>query len=200
MINFKNINFPGRWSLPDIDSTSAEKLMQLYKPVIIDNLDVIVSKVLDFFPENKRHFTSLFYIDDNKNKILSIPELADALGRYDLLEHVYGIGFYIVHQDSPLTIHKDNGDIIYSLNIPLSGCANTFVNFYSASTGPEEKTTLAGNKYFAFAEQNCTLIDRLEMTTPHIINVKVPHAVENHNSAPRITMLIRLNSSVGELF
>ena len=174
--------------------------MSLYKEIHLDNLDVIINESLNLFPDNKKDKTSLFYIDNNRELFLKIPELKNNLDRLELTDHVYGFGFYIVFNNSPLGIHHDNGDIIYSLNLPLSGCKNTYVNFYRSSSQAEELLTMAGNKYFAYKKEDCELIDRLELTSPYIINVKVPHAVVNKNNEPRITLLIRLNTTVGELF
>ena len=174
--------------------------MSNYQQVYINNLETITQKALKLIPEQKLNHTGLFYLENNKELFLSIPELREELIRLQLLDHVYGIAVYVVYNSAAKSIHEDNGDLLYSLNIPLNGCENTFVNFYYSSSPPLEKVTAHGNKYFYFAEKNCELIDQLEMTTPHIIKVKIPHAVINQNTAPRITMLIRLNMSVGELF
>lgn len=174
-------------------------MSQLFKEIQITNLDTIIEQSLYLIPEEKKNNTGLFYFYSNKEKFLAIPALAKLLSDLDLLEHVAGIALYIVHRNAPISIHKDNGDITYSLNIPLSGCENTLVNFYNSTKPPLEKITMSGNKYFAYDESDCQLIDSLEMTTAHIINVKVPHAVVNNNSEPRITLLIRLNNTAGEL-
>jgi hypothetical protein len=174
--------------------------MSCYKSITLDNLEQIKSKSLELFPAEFNNQTSLFYIDNSKEKFLAIPELKHELDKLKLTEHVYAIAFYSVNPNAEQIIHEDNGTIIYSLNIPLKGCSNTFVNFYSSTRKPEERITRAGNKFHYFDPSYCRLIDQLEMTTPHIINVKVPHCVVNNNLEPRITMLIRLNPEVGQLF
>lgn len=175
--------------------------MTNYIPINIEHLDIIVPRVLTMIPREKLfNSTSPFFIENNKELFLAIPELYSELVRLKLIDHVYGFAIYVLHSSVPLAIHVDNGDIIHSLNIPLSGCENTFVNFYHSEVPAIEKTSSNGNKYFHFAKEHCRVIDRLEMTTPHIIKVKVPHAVVNTNTAPRISMLIRLNDTTGELF
>lgn len=173
--------------------------MSNYQSVHINNLDIITQKALALVPKQRLDNTGLFYLENNKELFLSIPELREELIRLELLDHVYGIAVYVVYGSTPLSIHKDSGDILYSLNLPLSGCENTFVNFYHSTLPAEEKITLNGNRYFHYNEGSCELIDQLEMTTPHIINIKVPHAVINQCTEPRITMLIRLNLSAGTL-
>ena len=174
--------------------------MNLHKKIHLDNLDIIVKESLKLFPDDKKDNTGLFYINNNRELFLRIPELKNNLDRLELTNHVYGFGFYIVFDRSPLNIHHDNGDIIYSLNLPLAGCKNTYVNFYKSSSAPTELLTINGNKYFSYIKEDCELIDQLELTDPHIINVKIPHAVVNKNKEPRITLLIRLNPTVGKLF
>lgn len=173
--------------------------MSNYQSVGINNLEIIAQKALTLVPKQRLDNTGLFYLENNKELFLSIIELREELIRLELLDHIYGIAVYVVYSSDPLSIHKDNGDILYSLNLPLSGCENTFVNFYHSTVPAQEKITYNGNRYFHYDEGDCELVDQLEMTTPHIINVKVPHAVVNHNTEPRITMLIRLNLSVGIL-
>lgn len=175
--------------------------MTNYIPVEINHLDIIVPKVLSMIPEEKlSNSTSPFFIENNKELFLAIPELYSELVRLKLIDHVYGFAIYVLHSHVPLAIHVDNGNILYSLNIPLSGCENTFVNFYHSNVPATEKISSNGNKFFHFAKEQCSVIDRLEMKTPHIIKVKVPHAVVNENPVPRISMLIRLNDTTGELF
>ena len=173
--------------------------MNRYQTVRINNLDIIAEKALALVPKQRLDITGLFYLENNKELFLSIPELREELIRLELLDHVYGIAVYVVHSSTPLSIHKDNGDILYSLNLPLSGCENTFVNFYHPLVPAQEKITPNGNRYFYYPEDDCELVDQLEITTPHIINVKIPHAVINQCNEPRITMLIRFNLSAGTL-
>lgn len=174
--------------------------MSNYQSVHINNLEAITQQAIALIPKQRLNNTGLFYLENNKELFLSIPELREELIRLELLEHVYGIAVYVVYDSTPLSIHKDSGYILYSLNIPLSGCENTFVNFYHSQTPAQEKISANGNRFFHYPEKECELVDQLEMTTPHIIKVKTPHAVVNQNKTPRITMLIMLNLSVGTLF
>jgi hypothetical protein len=173
--------------------------MSNYQSVHINNLDIITQKALALVPKQRLDNTGLFYLENNKELFLSIPELREELIRLELLDHVYGIAVYVVYSSTPMSIHEDSGYILYSLNLPLSGYENTFVNFYQPSVPAQEKISHNGNRFFHYPEADCELVDQLEMTTPHIINVKVPHAVVNQNTEPRITMLIRFNLSVGTL-
>lgn len=168
--------------------------MNNYLPVYFENLEHIQSRVLDFFPNDKRHGQSLFYIKDNVKHFLSIPELKDNLDRLRVREYVNLIGFYYIPTTtvSGTFKHIDYGDNNYSLNVPISGCNNTWVNFYKSDIEPVLKYNNAGVRYYHCDQESCILTERFEMNHPYVINVKTIHNVVNTNPEPRITLLIRL--------
>jgi hypothetical protein len=172
--------------------------MQYYKAVEFDNLEIIQKKVFDLFPKDDFEKNKLFYIDDNLNSFLSIPELKDNLIRLGLLDHVLGFGFYITTKSNP--IHTDNTLYDFSLNLPILGCDNTFVKFFKSTHPPIKQVADSGVTYYSYDENNCQVMDSLELTSPHIIKVNVPHAVKNETGKQRITLLIRLKKTVGEIF
>lgn len=174
--------------------------MAFYKQIELRNLDTIIEKSLELLPEEDRWYTHLFYIDDNVEKFLKIPELADELKRLGFYEHVFCIAFYIVMPGSINPIHLDSGFPVYSFNIPLSGCKGTGLNFYESSAEPVATTTAQNKIFYAYNNKDCKLIESYEMLSPTVINVKIPHNITNNNVEPRVTLLIRLNETVGELF
>lgn len=171
--------------------------METVIPVKFSNLEGIQQRVLEYFPINMSNVgNSLFYINDNVSKFLSIKDLKTNLDSLGLTEYISFIGFYIVHTTSEngSTKHIDSGGYNYSLNIPICGCYNTFVNFYNTNTVPTLKQTRLGVSYYEYDQSISDIIGSLELTTPHIINVKVPHNIVNKNSMPRITLLVRLST------
>ena len=174
--------------------------MSSYQPIHIDNLAAIQKQALLQIPLARLHQTGLFYLENNTQDCLGIPELQEALTDLQLRHHVSGIAVYVLCPGTEPSIHKDSGHIQYSINIPLSGCDNTFVNFYQSHEPPQSRVSPSGHRYWHWPIEACELVDQLEMTTPHIINVKNIHAVVNSNTQTRITLLIRLQKSVGVLF
>lgn len=174
--------------------------MNPYQAIYIDNLDTIRKQALLQIPDDKLHQTGLFYLENNSQNCLGIPELQEALTGLQLRHHVSGIAVYVLCPGTEPSIHKDSGYIQYSINIPLSGYDNTFVNFYQSQEPPQSRVSPNGHRYWHWPKETCELVDQLEMTTPHIINVKNIHAVVNPNTQTRITLLIRLHKSVGVLF
>lgn len=170
--------------------------MKYYHPIEINNLSVIQQKVYGLFPRNELRHTKLFYPSDNVNMFLNIPELKEELDRLGWTQHVDSFAFYIVQKTNGSTLHTDTGDRKYSFNIPIKGCTNTKVNFYttdSESVLQEHTSRVDYNKYEI---EECTLADSLEMTIPHVITVKEVHNITNPNHIPRITLLVRLKSTV----
>lgn len=175
--------------------------MKYYVPAKIDNLKVIQEKVFSMFPEEllntKRN--NLFYLPDNINMFLGIPELRNELDKLGWIQHILGFAFYIVPPTIGSNIHIDSGDMTNSFNIPIKNCENTFLNFYKTESLPIKNTSVVYSgtiNYYSFKPSECVLIDKLEMTTPHIINVKEPHNIVNLNNRSRITLLIRLKSNL----
>jgi len=167
----------------------------IYSYIHFDNLDIIQRKVMLLFPISKHHRTELFYIEDNLKKFLEIEELYANLKRLDLIDMVRSVAFYnVLPTDRDGTnVHVDSGIGSYSLNLPIMGCDGTFVNFYESNKPPMEKFTAGGVPYYEFNPADCCLLDRAEMTAPLIINIKKIHNVVNINTAPRITLLLRLH-------
>lgn len=169
----------------------------MYMPIYFTNLDVIQKKVLEMFPLNKYGSNELFYIDDNLNKFLSISELSENLERLQLTESIRAIAFYNVlpTNDRGTQVHVDSGTGSYSLNLPISGCAGTYVNFYECMTPPELTYNVTGVPYYKFNYADCILSDRVEMCQPMLINIQKIHNITNQTKNQRITLLIRLHES-----
>jgi hypothetical protein len=170
--------------------------MKYYTPIHIENLEVIQKKVFELFPKSELTKNNLFYIPSNVELFLSIPELKTELDRLELTEHIIHFGFYVLQTTSDQCPHIDSGDPVYSFNIPIYNCENTFVNFYTVSSDPVERYLPNGVSYYRVNLQDCKLADSLEMNQPYIINVKQAHCVVNKNPSPRITLLIRLKKEV----
>jgi hypothetical protein len=171
-----------------------------YQEIHIDDLDSIQQQVLDIINCQAADRTGLFYIDRHLEQFLSISELRTNLQRLDLLDHVYSAGCYVIPPGTAPVIHRDSGIIKYSLNLPIRGCAGSRVCFYRSRSEPILLQSKTGVEYMSYNPTDCVLIDSIEMTKPHIISVQQPHAVITHSKDTRITLLLRLKTTVGNLF
>lgn len=174
--------------------------MKYYVSVPIKNLKTIQEKVFKYFPKEELFKKeSLFYIPNNLNIFLSIPELKAELDKLNWTPYVFSIGFYIIGNTNGTHIHLDSNTFTHSFNIPILNCENTFVNFYKTDKEPKKEVyklydTLIN--YYRFDPADCVVVDQLEMLTPNVINVQEPHNVVNKNTKPRITLLIRLKNDI----
>ncbi len=171
-----------------------------YFPVDIDNFSIIQEKIYNLFPQNFLDKTILFYPKNNLEIFLSIPELKEFLIKSGYIKNLSAFAFFILQGNSNKIkqeiIHIDTGNYNYSLNLPIKNCNNTYTYFYSSNDIPKLKRMPHGDDYLELDKKNCKLIDRLELTSPHVINVKIPHSIINNNTDPRISLLIRLNNIV----
>jgi hypothetical protein len=172
------------------------KLMKYYSPVHIDNLSIIQQKVFELFPKNQLDKNNLFYLANNIELFLNIPELKIELDKLEWTEYIHAFGFYVTQKTNGSTIHTDTGNRNYSFNIPILNCNNTFVNYYTTNSTPIRKVTPNNVDYYYYDPVHCNLIDSFEMNSPHIINVLQLHNITNHNSEPRITLLMRLKNEL----
>lgn len=172
------------------------KCMKYYKHIHFDNLNFIQRKVLDKFPKSEiNNSANIFYIPNNVEIFLGIDELKLNLERINWLSHVHSFAFCITNTKKVTSPHIDTGISLYSLNIPILNCKNTYVNFYKTNSEAVKKSYISHDKVIDFYSYNlsdCILQDKLEMTEPHVIKVKEVHNIVNYNNKPRITLLIRL--------
>lgn len=174
--------------------------MKYYVPIPIENLKSIQEKVFELFPKKELFKKeSLFYIPDNLNLFLSIPELKKELDKLNWTQYVFGIGFYIVAPTEGSPIHVDSNTFTYSFNIPILNCEDTFVNFYRTDKEPKKEIYKVYDtyvNYYRFDPADCQIVDKLELLEPHVINVQQVHNIINKNTKPRITLLIRLRNDL----
>ena len=177
--------------------------MQCFKPINLNNLDIIQQKTIELIPQDDWTHTHLFYLDDNVEKFLAIPELRSELTRLGLIDWIYSFALLVVKPYQKTPIHQDTGPITYSFNLPILGCENTNIIWYKSSSKPEEHFTAQEKNYWVYRSEDCTEIDRFDMSSPAIIDVKIPHEIVNLNiyqQRPRITLLTRLKQEIGQLF
>ena len=174
--------------------------MKYYSHIHLENLKTIQTKVFDvFLKKSLLEKDSLFYLPNNLDIFMNIPELKKELDNLNWTNYVNSFGFYMINKSYGTPLHIDSGTCQYSFNIPILNCENTFINFYKTNAEPVKSSYMAFGKlidYYKYNVTDCVLQDKLEMTTPHVINVKEVHNVTNLNSLSRITLLIRLKKEI----
>lgn len=175
-----------------------------FKQVTISNLDIIQQKVLNILNrEINSHSHTHVYYPDNDREYLEIPELVEELKKLGFDQHIFSTGIFVVAPGMPAPIHHDVG-YKYSFNLPIQGCENTEVNFFNSTKPPEERRTVdSGKRFYYYDPAYCTQTASCNMSSPYILNTSEPHNIVNLNPAGsklRITLLLRLNEELGDLF
>ena len=164
-----------------------------YLRVPTENLEKIQDEIYSLFPSDLMSQSVLHYV--TPIDFIKKPNLKSYLEKTECIDHIESMAFIVFQPYCVHSIHIDSGPAQYSLNIPVKNCKNTYVNFYQ-NNGPIEKK-LTPNKltFYKYDPKQCVIIDRAEMSIPHMINVKHPHNVVNENDTVRIAFLIRLKKN-----
>lgn len=163
----------------------------------MNNLSKIKEEIYNRFPNDYLTLSTLFYIDNDLKIFSSIEPLKSELIRLNLIHYVVGYAFYIAQPFYTGSIHTDTGDFNYSLNIPLLGCDESEVCFYNCKSHPVT-TNLSNNPKLSLSKLHsidCNKIVSINLTSPCIINVKIPHNIINLKKTLRLSFLIRLGNN-----
>lgn len=173
--------------------------MKNFKNVSIENLDIIVEKSLDIIKSTGiPNFTHLYYLDNyttSHDRFKDIPELAEEMKKLGWYDYWLGTAIVVNYEDLP--IHQDTGDFEYSLNLPIQNTKDTYTAFYDVSAPATMKivpnTTVT---YMSFDPEISTLVEKVEIVQPTLLNVKTPHnVIIRTKNLPRITIALRLGNN-----
>ena len=145
-----------------------------------------------FYPKG-----SIKYIHNNKDLYTEILKL-------DLINDILAVAVIVINPNSRIPVHKDDGEYTYSLNIPLSGYEDSYVNFYKTnnlgtlSSIPQQEGHSSSPVYNRYDILNCELISSHKSDQPYVMDTKIPHDVENRSNSIRLCLLIRLKNSANE--
>ena len=173
----------------------------MYTSIYIDNLSKIQNSILSKITLPSYTNATLFYPTENKNLVTEVVELTQLLTTLELLSDVLGVAVIVVDPKTRIPIHKDTGNYTYSLNVPLLGYKNTFLNFYKTDSNdttvevPKQLGHASGIVFKKFDYEKCVLIESHETNSPYIMNTQIPHDVHNPNDYKRLFLLIRIDNS-----
>lgn len=178
-----------------MDINTFMSIRNFYKPVHIENLSGIQQGVLKLIPEYLLNRTTLTYIENSKNIFLGVSELSDFLKSNKMYDSVGSIAVNVTVGKSTGNYHVDSGPYEHSLNIPIMGCENTWINFFKVNsdyTIVKVENRGKTHQFFRYTEDQCELIYEAETSKPYMLGVKTPHRVVNNSDQTRIMLLIRL--------
>ena len=171
------------------------------RPLKIKNWDTLIQKlqknVFNYITIDNKYINSV--TDLNYNHISSYGEIKAIINVLNLTQHVSKYVIHISTGAAESHIHVDMGDdYLYSLNIPISNCQDTYIDIYETIEVAEpvmysQSSTVS---FPIYNEDVCVFKGRFSTSTPYILNTQIPHKViPNNNSNKRIMLLIRLKPS-----
>ena len=174
--------------------------MLYYKRLENINWKPVQEKVLNYI-NNFSHLylkQNLFYLKtDTQHVIDHVPEIVELFRSMNLT--IKQISFVVLYQQK-LNIHIDNTDEVARINIPILNCNGTETRFYRARKTPTLLFKHNNVSYYPLTEENCDLVDVVEIDVPTIIRIKEPHGVfVNHDKYPRITCIVSFFEKVENL-
>lgn len=179
----------------------------LFKTIKIPNLVEIQEAVLQQIPADSFAKNDLFYVKNSVEHFLAIPCLKKLLDDLDFTNHIHtdGIALNVTFPGVRLPIHYDSDKFIYSFNIPIQNCENTFVNVYKTESQPvatPRKHPVHGTYVVsrAYDPKQCELVESHQALDPCILNTRAPHNVVSNSDKIRVMLLVRLANSVNSRF
>ena len=165
-----------------------------YKPIFIDSYEKIQSQLFEYIRSAiNANVTNAFVVE--QTEILNIcPGLRIFLDKNNL--HWDIARFFVTHSGDSLPIHLD-GSAQYpkflALNLPITGCDNSqmlwwdnvdIIKLVDQSGYSTFKVPILGG-------ENKTIIHSLKLTSPHLVQVNIPHSVVNNQDQPRAILSLR---------
>jgi hypothetical protein len=173
--------------------------MKLYQFIVIDDYNIIVSKVKNYLEKKELINTEYAgYIPLNKNELInSCPELVRSLLKFDLF--IDGAAIYRTTNNTQSPVHIDHVTYKCRVNIPIMNCEYSSTVFYNADIENTLVQPWDDTKYIKCI--NAVEIDRVTIDRPMILRINTPHRVEMDTSkSPRICLTIRCSPDPVMLF
>lgn len=173
-----------------------------YKPLHFQHYLQITNKLQTLYAElNSKAFKG-FNQPYSELKELC-PELDEQFVAYGLT--VTGSWLF---QTQPASEWQDSGTIHIDLdreakpnlvlNWPIFNCERTYMNFWQVKNNTDGNpafTPIFQQNYQVFRREDCELVDRLELTSPHLLDAGTPHNVSTEVEAYRLIMSFRFKEN-----
>lgn len=135
---------------------------------------------------------------DPKTIKTEIPELQDFFDQNKLNPFCFAVLIRDPHVTAPVHVDGDGKNpVVLALNLPVFNCDNTYMHWFDVP--PEQFSFIEdrGNVYRSlpldYDWTTLELLDSLELTTPHMVRVNVPHNIVNEQNANRAIVSVRFN-------
>jgi hypothetical protein len=167
----------------------------LHEKIEIDNILEITEELRAWDLKINQEFPNHFKLISTREVLRQLPLLSRWFKSHDTTPTET---LYI--KTAPLTIqgiHVDSisrrGLSLSALNFPISlNCRNTFTRFYQ-DTGSyiDWVDPATGNVFHLLDDQDLETIGEYRLSSPTLLNIRVPHAVYNPTLEPRVSLSFR---------
>lgn len=175
----------------------------MYKQIEIDNFKLIQKQLHTRIEDIKTNKRDAFAISFNELFSIS-PQLINWLDHNKLIFDI--ARFFVTPPLSSIGIHVDGTLPDYpkflALNLPVLNCTNSHMVWWdNVEVQQEMQFNEYGGKIQIYDSPYKTIIDKLELTSPHLVKINYPHSVDNSlNNYPRIILSLRFKPEPMELF
>jgi hypothetical protein len=178
---------------------------ELYKNIIIPNLEVIQKELLNCIAHDYKKETKPHAFNYTEGYMWAkCPFLMSWLKLKSKLP-LRLLRFYITPPHQSLGAHIDGGGhdpiVSFGMNIPVAGCNNTFMTWYKCDADNLRNDYPAGYLGGTHPKDysNLEVIESLELIKPCFANNSIMHGVKNNSDEFRIMFTVRwvLHKSIG---
>ena len=169
-------------------------MMQYYKKIEMNNLEVVQKKTLEFL-EGKELLG--FQLIDWDSYIKHCPEVLTAFEMYGLFPtNAATITTYIQQHSSIHIDYMDDTMPKARVNIPIKNCLGSRTEFYKGGDF-QETTQWNGLKFYVLKDKNdstCKKVDEFELDQATVFRAQEPHIViTNLETVPRVSLSFFMN-------
>lgn len=160
-----------------------------FKQIPIENFDTALKELEQLSYEHKA--LKGFNLINPYETLCKLPTIVTWLRKYKLTVDL--IVFLQVNSGNSWDVHIDYGRHDVALNLPIRGCMNSSTNFYKFNEAAVKTCYTKGTDlpYLEYQDSNPQLVDTYYLTRPSLLNIKMPHCVNNVTSVERVCLSIR---------
>jgi hypothetical protein len=177
-------------------------MLPYFKSIQVDNLEQLQSAVFEIMPlMPTAGYDSYAMFHNWKDTIRSMPDIENLLCQHNWQNKVVSCAIIVMLPFKKLPIHIDYAlgepDSNCALNIPLINSAGADTIWYSTDSNPEIKFG-PNNKWseYSYNDEDCVENVRTQLSQPTLVNIKLPHSVENLQPHRRVILTIRFTPDV----
>jgi hypothetical protein len=158
-----------------------------YKPIYIESYQEIQNNLARILLEKYPQDITFSFIVQRDFVLGRVPQLEHFLQKNNLQ---WDVGrFFLLKSNDAMSIHIDGNSVhpkFLALNLPLFGCDNSYMHWWNDVAVQEVKDTeFYGNQIKLLDGANKTITHSLRLTSPHLVQVDIPHNAENSSDKTR---------------